>query len=102
MMKAVMARILGRAGSAGALRWAWAALNTRRTETAQRRNENRMVPRRMNSPMTGTPIVPQGGRKRAPTTAEMLHEGGDAGDTLADDELVDVVGAFVGGDAFEI
>src|ERR1700737_961216 len=32
----------------------------------------------------------------------MLHEGGDAGDALADYELVDVVGAFVGGDAFEV
>src|SRR6267378_6727365 len=46
-MKAVMARILGRAGSGGALRWAWAALNTRRIETAQRRAENRTLPRRM-------------------------------------------------------
>src|ERR1700693_6067845 len=47
MMKAVMARILGRAGSGGALRWAWAALNIRKIETTQRRAENRTSPRRI-------------------------------------------------------
>src|SRR6266436_1686547 len=109
LMKAVMARILGRAGSGGALRWAWAALNTRRSETAQRRAENRTLPRRMGCLQLGrsnaTPLQDTGigaSDFEKSMVSSRLNKGGDAGDALADYELVDVVGAFVGGDAFEI
>src|SRR5260370_26284788 len=50
---------------------------------------------------------PAAGRHAAPlqrsvTQRGRLNEGGDAGDALTDDELVDIVGAFVGEDAFEV
>src|SRR5712671_5711198 len=118
-MKAVMARILGRAGSGGALRWAWAG--EVRIKTEQSKTQKRSVPRRIGYLQTGrsiaAPLQDTGfgcgsGRRfgeacsnfaacRA-ATKRKLHEGGDAGYALADYELVDVVGAFVGGDAFEI
>src|SRR5216684_3388675 len=40
--------------------------------------------------------------QRSVTQRGRLNEGGDAGDALADDQLVDVVGAFVGEDALEV
>src|ERR1700736_878001 len=91
-MNAVMARILGLAGSGGAFRWASAG--EVKSRTAERRSKKRTVPRRI--------VDLQLGRSCAPTRAAMLHEGGDAGDALADYELVDVVGAFIGEDAFEV
>src|SRR6267143_5104603 len=117
-MKAVMARILGRAGSGGALRWAWAG--EVRIKTEQSKTQKRSVPRRIGYLQTGHSIAAPlqdtgfGCRSGADleklvqtgaacaTTKEQLYEGGDAGYALADDELVDVVRAFVGGDAFEI
>src|SRR5882762_9174590 len=118
-MKAVMARILGRAGSGGALRWAWAGEVKIRTE--QNIKQKRSVPRRIGYLQTGRSIaaplqdtgfgcgsgadleklVQTSAACRA-TTKEQLYECGDTGYALADDELVDVVRAFVGGDAFEI
>src|SRR5712672_781019 len=44
-MKAVMARILGRAGSGGALRWAWPG--EVRIKTEQSKTQKRSVPRRI-------------------------------------------------------
>src|SRR5580704_6102714 len=41
-------------------------------------------------------------RGRFDFTPPALHVGGDAGDALADHQLVNVVGAFVGEDAFEV
>src|SRR5882762_7239906 len=118
-MKAVMARILGRAGSGGALRWAWAG--EVRIRTQQSKTQRRRVPRRIGYLQTGRSIsallqdtgfgcrsgadleklVQTGAACRA-TTKEQLYECGDAGYALADDEFVDVVRTFVGGDAFEI
>src|SRR5712675_1996489 len=117
-MKAVMARILGRAGSGGALRWAWEG--EARIKTEQSKTQKRSVPRRIGYLQTGRSIaaplqdtgfgcgsgadleklVQTSAACRA-TTRE-LHEGGDAGYALAYYEFVDVVRAFVGGDAFEI
>src|SRR5882757_6846687 len=51
-MKAVMARILGRAGSGGALRWAWPAGEVR-TKTEQSKTQKRSVPRRIGYLQTG-------------------------------------------------
>src|SRR5712671_6171824 len=119
-MKAVMARILGRAGSGGALRWAWAG--EVRIKTEQSKTQKRSVPRRIGYLQTGRSIaaplqdtgfgcgsgadlerlVQTSAACRAATQREKLHECGDAGYALADYELMDVVGAFVGGDAFEI
>src|SRR5258706_2826622 len=118
-MKAVMARILGRAGSGGALRWAWAG--EVRIKTEQSKTQERSVPRRIGYLQTGRSIAApiqdtgfgcgsgadleklvQTSAVCCATTKEQLYEGGDAGDALADYELVDVVGPFVGGDAFEI
>src|SRR5882757_782702 len=118
-MKAVMARILGRAGSGGALRWAWPG--EVRIKTEQSKTQKRSVPRRIGYLQTGRSIaaplqdtgfgcgsgadleklVQTSAACRA-TTKEQLYEGGDAGYALADYELVDVVRPFVGGDAFEI
>src|SRR5712671_30414 len=119
LMKAVMARILGRAGSGGALRWAWAGEVKIRTQ--QNIKQERSVPRRIGYLQTGRSIAAplqdtgfgcgsgadlerlvQTSAACCATTKEQLYEGGDAGYALADYELVDVVGAFVGGDAFEI
>src|SRR5712671_6148116 len=118
-MKAVMARILGRAGSGGALRWAWAG--EVRIKTEQSKTQKRSVPRRIGYLQTGRSIAAplqdtgfgcgsgadleklvQTAQPAAPLQRKKLHEGGDAGDAFAYYELVDVVGAFVGGDAFEI
>jgi hypothetical protein len=44
-MKAVMARILGRAGSGGALRWAWEG--DVRINTEQKRKKSQILPRRI-------------------------------------------------------
>src|SRR6267378_6262299 len=119
-MKAVMARILGRAGSGGALRWAWAGEMKIRTE--QNIKQERSVPRRIGYLQTGrsnaAPLQDTGFGCGSGADLERLcsnwrsmlrcykgaklHKGGDAGYALADDELVDVVGAFIGGDAFEI
>src|SRR5258707_13749112 len=108
-MKAVMARILGRAGSGGALRWAWAALNTRRSETAQRRAENRTLPRRMGCLQMGrsnaTPLKDTGigaSDFEKSMVSSRRSKGGDAGDALADYELVNVFGLLVGGVALGI
>src|SRR5712672_499939 len=54
-MKAVMARILGRAGSGGALRWAWAG--EVRTKTEQSKTQKRSVPRRIGYLQTGRSIA---------------------------------------------
>src|SRR5882757_7038884 len=118
-MKAVMARILGRAGSGGALRWARAG--EVRIKTEQSTTQKRSVPRRIGYLQTGRSIAAplqdtgfgcgsgadleklvQNQRSLPRRYKEQLYEGGDAGYALADDEFVDVVGAFVGGDAFEI
>src|SRR6267378_8008895 len=118
-MKAVMARILGRAGSGGALRWAWEG--EVRTKTEQSKTQKRSEPRRIGYLQTGRSIAAplqdtgfgcgsgadlgklvQNQRSLPRRYKEQLYEGGDAGYALADDEFVDVVGAFVGGDAFEI
>src|SRR5713226_4695363 len=50
LMKAVMARILGRAGSGGALRWAWEeneAKGISRKSAIKRNKEKRTLPRRI-------------------------------------------------------
>src|SRR6267154_1214466 len=118
-MKAVIARILGRAGSGGALRWAWAG--EVRIKKEQSKTQKRSVPRRIGYLQTGRSIAAplqdtgfgcgsgadleklvQNQRSLPRRHKEQLYEGGDAGYALADDELVDVVGAFIGGDAFEI
>src|SRR6266403_812953 len=118
-MKAVMARILGRAGSGGALRWGWAG--EVRIKTEQSKTQRRSVPRRIGYLQTGRSIAAplqdtgfgcgsgadleklvQNQRSMPRRYKEQLYEGGDAGYALADYELVDVVGAFVSGDAFEI
>src|SRR5882762_1525295 len=118
-MKAVMARILGRAGSGGALRWAWAG--EVRIKTEQSKTQKRSVPRRIGYLQTGRSVAAplqdtgfgcgsgadleklvQTSAVCCATTKEQLYEGGDAGYALADYELVDVVCAFIGGDAFEI
>src|SRR5260370_8082870 len=108
-MKVVREECWGGGGWGGALRWAWAALNTRRSETAQRRAENRTLPRRMGCLQLGrsnaTPLQDTGigaSDFEKSMVSSRLNKGGDAGDALADYELVDVVGPFVGGDAFEI
>src|SRR5579859_1275055 len=135
-----MARILGLAGSGGALRWALAG--EVKIRIAQSREEKRMVPRRMVDLQLGrssaAPLHDTGfgdgasrisrrvshwrsmlrrhkgncsGNSSAAKaeqpmrffcrskSSDPLNEGGDAGDALADYELVDVVGAFVGRDA---
>src|SRR6267154_4745787 len=119
-MKAVMARILGRAGSGGALRWAWEGEVKIRTE--QNIKQVRSVPRRIGYLQTGrsnpAPLQDTGFGCGSGADLERLcsnwrsmlrcykgaklHKGGDAGYALADYELVDVVRAFVSGDAFEI
>src|SRR5258708_27046902 len=117
-MNAVMARILGRAGSGGALRWAWVV--EVKISAAQKRKQERIVPRRINCLQTGrsnaAPLQDTGFGRACALDLRLrcwrsmlrrykrgkLNEGGDAGDALADYELVNVVGAFVGGDAFEV
>src|SRR5258708_2015104 len=114
-----MARILGRAGSGGALRWAWEG--EARIKTEQSKTQKRSVPRRIGYLQTGRSIaaplqdtgfgcgsgadleqlVQTNAACRA-ATKRKLDECGDAGYALADYELVDVVRAFVGGDALEI
>src|SRR5882762_11819839 len=54
-MKAVMARILGRAGSGGALRWAWEG--EVRIKTEQSTTQKRSVPRRIGYLQTGRSIA---------------------------------------------
>src|SRR5258707_15715322 len=54
-MKAVMARILGRAGSGGALRWAWDG--EVRIKTEQSKTQKRSVPRRIGYLQTGRSIA---------------------------------------------
>src|ERR1700731_1207988 len=113
-----MARILGRAGSGAALRWAWVA--EVRIRAAQKRTQKRIVPRRINCLQTGrsnaAPLQDTGFGRGCDLDLRLrcwrsmlrcykggkLHEGGDAGDALADYELVNVVGTFVSGDAFEV
>ncbi len=51
-MNAVMARILGRAGSGGVLRWAW--VGEVRIRATQKRTQKRIVPRRINCLQTGS------------------------------------------------
>src|SRR5216683_805913 len=123
-MNAVMARILGLAGSGGVLRWAWTQ-GAKKINVEQKRTEMRKLPRRIGDLQMGRSgaCLPQAGwaptryriwRRRCwiwrcavqlaqpacgrqaccaatteRNTKRELHEGGDAGDALADDELVD-------------
>jgi hypothetical protein len=57
-----MARILGRAGSGGALRWAGAG--EVRIKTTQSKTEKRIVPRRISSSPNGVAALPAAGGLR--------------------------------------
>src|ERR1700730_14611884 len=118
-----MARILGRAGSGGALRWACAGKV--RIRVPHNKRKKRGVPRRIaclqTRRSTAAPLQDTGfgnacawdlkyeqhslgdtRDKAAPLQGGKLDKGGDAGYAFADYEFVDVVGAFVGGDTFEV
>src|SRR5258708_37658968 len=114
-MNAVMARILGRAGSGGALRWAWVV--EVKISAAQKRKQERIVPRRINCLQTGrsnaAPLQETGFGRACALDLRLscwrsmlrrykrgkLNEGGDAGDAHAEYEHLKRIGACLGGDA---
>src|SRR5712692_5854233 len=125
LMNAVIARIFGLAGFGAAFPCASAepahAVAARSASARKERNRNAVRSRMENLPYSTIVLLPALPGSRfykltrfgAPTfgwlkssrrnpLVRSLHKGGDAGDALADHQLVNVVGTFVGGHALEI